>query len=96
MTYCAELFLDRQRLSAIPAVKPAERILLEAELSVSAHKSNRTHVPIGKWDAKCQLAAALGDNVGVVAKLYSHEWANVRQNLTGRAQGRVVSATRLS
>jgi hypothetical protein len=31
------------------------------------------------------VAAALGNTVGVVAKFYSHEWAKVRQHRTDKA-----------
>jgi hypothetical protein len=31
------------------------------------------------------VAAALGNTVGVVAKFYSHEWAKVRQGRTDKA-----------
>jgi hypothetical protein len=32
-----------------------------------------------------EVAAALGNTLGVVAKFYSHEWAKARQGRTDRA-----------
>ena len=43
------------------------------------------------------VAAALGNTVGVVAKFYSHEWAKVRQGAHGQGDpGYVVDAARMA
>lgn len=85
----AEPATDAEKRDAVKYWQKQVRALLDAAgfPNATSHKFRHTlAIEMIRHGATFEdVAAALGNTVGVVAKFYSHEWAKVRQNRTDRA-----------
>jgi integrase len=80
---------DQEKREAVKHWQKKMRVLLDTAgfPNATSHKFRHTlAVEMIRAGASFEdVAAALGNTVGVVAKFYSHEWAKVRQGRTDKA-----------